>query len=293
MIVITLTKVPPSLRGDLTKWCQEIQTGVYVGNVTARIRDLLWDRIMRDIGNGQATMAFNAKNEFGYQVKTTRPDYQVRDFEGIPLVKRLNRVDVPVKHGFSKAAKWRKAKAGMQKHYSIESQDRFVTLDIETTGLDPTKDQIISISAVKRNADGTKEHYDAFVKIDQRIPESIVKLTGISNESLKDQGIELSKALHGLKIFVERLPLIGYNLSFDDRFISTGFKTINEEGLSNKLIDLMPIVKKKNKFLDDYKLGTVLEKYKIENSRPHEARSDAEATLSLAEKLIKNEDLHF
>lgn len=39
MIVITLTKVPYSLRGDLTKWCQEIQTGVYVGNVNARIRD--------------------------------------------------------------------------------------------------------------------------------------------------------------------------------------------------------------------------------------------------------------
>ena len=32
MIVITLSKVPMSLRGDLTKWCQEVQTGVYVGN---------------------------------------------------------------------------------------------------------------------------------------------------------------------------------------------------------------------------------------------------------------------
>lgn len=41
MIVITLSKVPMSLRGDLTKWCQEVQTGVYVGNFSARIRDLL------------------------------------------------------------------------------------------------------------------------------------------------------------------------------------------------------------------------------------------------------------
>ena len=49
MIVITLTKVPPALRGDLTKWCQEIQTGVYVGNVTARVREKLWERIMRNI----------------------------------------------------------------------------------------------------------------------------------------------------------------------------------------------------------------------------------------------------
>lgn len=54
MIVVTLTKVPQSLRGDLTKWYQEVQTGVYVGNVSARIRDLLWDRINRNIGSGEA-----------------------------------------------------------------------------------------------------------------------------------------------------------------------------------------------------------------------------------------------
>ena len=30
--VITLKKVPPYMRGDLTKWMQEIDTGVYIGN---------------------------------------------------------------------------------------------------------------------------------------------------------------------------------------------------------------------------------------------------------------------
>ena len=56
MIVITLTKVPQSLRGDLTKWYQEVQAGVYVGNVSARIRDLLWDRIIKNFGKGEATL---------------------------------------------------------------------------------------------------------------------------------------------------------------------------------------------------------------------------------------------
>lgn len=39
MIVITLANCPPALRGDLTKWLQEISTGVYVGQVSARVRD--------------------------------------------------------------------------------------------------------------------------------------------------------------------------------------------------------------------------------------------------------------
>ena len=47
MIVITLSKVPVSLRGDLTKWCQKVQTGVYVGNFNSKIRNLLWDKIVK------------------------------------------------------------------------------------------------------------------------------------------------------------------------------------------------------------------------------------------------------
>ena len=59
MIVITLTKVSNSLRGDLTRWCQEVQTGVYVGNFSARIRDLLWIKIKENIGQGEATLIYN------------------------------------------------------------------------------------------------------------------------------------------------------------------------------------------------------------------------------------------
>ncbi|BDR57034.1 type I-E CRISPR-associated endoribonuclease Cas2e [Xylocopilactobacillus apis] len=291
MIVITLTKVPRSLRGDLTKWCQEIQTGVYVGNVSARIRDQLWDRIMRDVGNGQATMVFNAQNEFGYQIRTTRIDYEVVDFDGIPLVKRLNRVEGPVKHGFSNAAKWRKAKKFTQKRVLSDNTISFISLDVETTGLDVSKDQIISIGAVKKSADGVKEKFYEFIKSDKKIPENITKLTGITNSILENEGVELSEALLKLKEFVEDTPIVGYNLSFDDKFISMAFRNLNESDLSNKLIDLMPVVKKKNKFLDDYRLGTVLEKYEIENLKPHESLSDADATMKLAEKLIKNGDL--
>ena len=58
MIVITLSKTPASLRGDLTKWCQEIQTGIYVGNVNAKVRDLLWKRVQKNIGQGEATLVY-------------------------------------------------------------------------------------------------------------------------------------------------------------------------------------------------------------------------------------------
>lgn len=89
MIVITLTKVPASLRGDLTKWCQEIQTGVYVGSFSARIRDLLWERIIENVKNGEATMIYSTNNELGYAFRTNRKDKEIVFYDGLPLLKHL------------------------------------------------------------------------------------------------------------------------------------------------------------------------------------------------------------
>src|SRR5574337_193652 len=70
MTVITITKAPAKLRGDLTKWMQEIDTGVYVGNFNSRIREKLWDRVSDCIGSGQATMSYSSRNEIGYDFET-------------------------------------------------------------------------------------------------------------------------------------------------------------------------------------------------------------------------------
>ena len=45
MTIIVVTSCPPKLRGDLSKWFFEINCGVYVGNVSARVRAEIWDRI--------------------------------------------------------------------------------------------------------------------------------------------------------------------------------------------------------------------------------------------------------
>lgn len=293
MIVITLTKVPASLRGDLTKWYQEIQTGVYVGSVSAKIRDLSWERILRDIGQGQATMVYNAQNEFGYQFRTTRKDYEVVDFDGIPLMKHLKVAPVARKSGFSDASKRHMARTMSQKkmqHLPDLVVDDLVAVDVETTGLDVTKDDIISIGAVKV-INGDFENFDVLVCIQQEVPKKISELTGISTQMLDNKGIPLKIALEKLEHFIGDLPICGYNFRFDDDFISAGRKLNSMSELTNAKIDLLPVVKKLDQFLDNYRLATVLDSYSIENLEPHHALADAKGTLMLAMKLIKNGDL--
>ena len=68
-----IRKCPLALRGDLTKWLQEISLGVYVGRVGARVRDELWKRICERMQGWPRHMVFPARNEqhFDYRVHNT------------------------------------------------------------------------------------------------------------------------------------------------------------------------------------------------------------------------------
>ena len=270
MIVITLSKTPSALGGDLTRWCQEIQTGVYVGEVSARIRDKLWERVVANIGNGEATLVYNTNTEQGYAFRTTRSSRRVIDLDGMLFIKHVFN-DKTIAHGFSNAAKFHKAKVAerIKASSAFKTFTKFVAVDLETTGLDPNNDQILSIGAVKD--DGTEFYRLINQKVD--IPEQITELTGITAELLNKKGIQLIDALRQLKTFIGDLHQCGM------------------EGLKNRKKDLLPVIKRKDKFLDNYKLKTVLSKYGIENKNIHNALSDARATKELASKLIKKHAL--
>ena len=166
-----------------------------------------------------------------------------------------------------------------------------VAIDLETTGLKPTNSEIISISAVKRTNEQQVEKFNRYIKIESEVPTNIQKLTGLSNQLLDSEGESLEKALDEFQTFIGDYAIVGYNLLFDQSFLNAAFIKANKQILSNRMIDLMPIIKKDQKFLDNYRLATVLKNYEIENDHPHKSISDAMATLNLALKLIKNDKL--
>ena len=68
LVVLTLSSCPPSLRGDMTKWLLEIETGVYVGRVTARVKDMLWDRVIHSLEEGRAVLVHSSKSEQHFDI---------------------------------------------------------------------------------------------------------------------------------------------------------------------------------------------------------------------------------
>ena len=296
MIVTTLSKVPLALRGDLTKWCQEVQTGIYVGSFSARIREALWERIKKNIGSGEATLVYTTNNELGYAFETTRQDKKVVDYDGIPLMMMLKNGETAIPFGFSKASKWHCARI-MRQHSGRTAAANagraetripdIVSLDIETTGLDYTKDEIISIGAVKKG-EQEEQQFIRYVRIKTTIPAPIVNLTGITEAVLNDKGVSLETAIRDLDDFLNDSIIVGYSAAFDDNFLRSACRKVQHSIFKNRIVDILPIVKKDRMFLNNYKLATVLAEYQIENRHPHDALSDATATLQLAMQLIKN-----
>ena len=285
--VITLSKVPNSLRGDLSKWLQEVATGVYVGNLNTKVREKLWERVKDNLKDGEATISYYHRNEIGYNFETINGIREVIDLEGLPLVlvkKEEKEREKTLKEGFSKAAQLKKIKniehGKLKKEAEKEKQKEYVVVDIETDGLDINNNKIIEIGAVKVGKN--REEFHRLIKIQGKLPEEIVRLTTIDDEMLEREGVPLGKALKEFSEFIGENNLVGYNVNFDIQFLNEALDRENLPKIKNKVYDIMQFVKKENLFLKNYKLKTVLKTYGIEEEVPHRALEDSR----LEEKLI-------
>jgi len=84
-----LEKAPASVRGELTRWMLELQAGVFVGNVSALVREKLWQEVCGKLSGGAGILVHNAANEQGFSVRFWGlPSRTIEDFEGLLLVRR-------------------------------------------------------------------------------------------------------------------------------------------------------------------------------------------------------------
>ena len=87
MMVMILEKVPPSLKGDLSRWLVEVTTGVYVGHASALVRDLLWNKCVRYVYRGRCYQLFRTNNEQGFEIRMHGDSERaILDFDGLHLM---------------------------------------------------------------------------------------------------------------------------------------------------------------------------------------------------------------
>ena len=93
MVVMILEKVPTSLRGELTRWLIEPHTGVFVGHVSALVREKLWEKCCDKSKEGGVLQIWSTNNEQRFEMRAFGVTQRtIVDFEGIQLI-RLPFVD--------------------------------------------------------------------------------------------------------------------------------------------------------------------------------------------------------
>jgi len=116
VVVLVLTACPAGLRGYVTRWLLEISPGVFTGQISSRVRELLWDKTIELVRDGRAIMVYSARNEQHLQFKVHRHDWIPTDFDGVQLMLRptssssQEHNETGLRSGWSNQTKWRRAK---------------------------------------------------------------------------------------------------------------------------------------------------------------------------------------
>lgn len=90
MLVVVTENISPRLRGRLAVWLLEIRAGVYVGNVSTKIREMIWHQVSVLTEKGNVVMAWATNTESGFEFQTFGENRRIPvDLDGLRLVSFL------------------------------------------------------------------------------------------------------------------------------------------------------------------------------------------------------------
>lgn len=160
----------------------------------------------------------------------------------------------------------------------------YAIIDIETTGLSPNNDKITEIAIYIHDGKKVINKYSTLINPNRNIPYNITRITGITNEMVKDapQFWEVAK---DIVILTEGKSIVAHNASFDYNFIRNEYKSIGYNYKRDKLctVKLSRKIIPKHK---SYSLGKLCEDLGIKIEGRHRAAGDAFATVKLFEHLL-------
>lgn len=86
-LTVVTENIPPRLRGRLAIWLLEVRAGVYIGDVSRRTREMIWEQLEAGHEEGNVVMAWASNSESGYEFQTLGPNRRVPiDYDGLRLV---------------------------------------------------------------------------------------------------------------------------------------------------------------------------------------------------------------
>jgi len=161
---------------------------------------------------------------------------------------------------------------------------QLVVLDTETTGLDPERDRVIDIGAVRLGADlEVRERFVTLVDPGVPIPLFITRLVGITDADVRGAPA-FPEALAALRDFAGEAVLVGHNVAFDRDHLAAGARRAGLPPLANEWFDTLEAALLLYPELDRHALAIMAAELGIER-QAHRALPDAETAADVLKRL--------
>ena len=177
----------------------------------------------------------------------------------------------------------------------------FVVVDLETTGLEPEKDEIIEIGAIRFKDGKEVETFEKLINPGRPISDFITRLTGISDDDVKNAP-KIQEVFFELERFIGDAPIVGHQVNFDVSFIEYHYRKMYNEFtdwdnksrrfryVKNRRLDTLFLARIFLPFSGSLKLGAVAAYFNHPIENAHRAVEDARATglvfIDLLEKAL-------
>ncbi|MGI6781869.1 MAG: PolC-type DNA polymerase III [Acholeplasmataceae bacterium] len=165
-----------------------------------------------------------------------------------------------------------------------------LVFDFETTGVNPSFDEIIEIGAIK--LEKINDNYEVvdelsvLIKQDFPLPPKITEITGITDEMLAQNGVTRDVAFQMFNnLYTKDCLLIAYNIQFDIWFLINLYRKEFDKffEIENDLLDAMAVYKDFHAY--PHRLESALATYPVGVPNSHRASDDAKATYLLLKKM--------
>lgn len=164
--------------------------------------------------------------------------------------------------------------------------DDYTVIDIETTGLDPSFDEIIELAAIRVRDGNIADSFSSLVKPTHEVSDFISALTGIDNDMLSDAPT-IHEVLPKYIEFIGDDIVIGHNVNFDINFLYDACTKNLSYPFPNDFLDTLRISRKKIVDIKSHSLGSLLNYFDIRQEQAHRALNDCDATKRLYERLAE------
>ena len=165
------------------------------------------------------------------------------------------------------------------------ANDEMVVFDIETTGLSSISCKITEIGAVRIKNNTVLERFNTFADPECHIPEEITKLTGITDDMVKDAPSQ-KEAVEAFLKFAGGSMLIAHNANFDVGFIRKVCED-NKMPFKNSYLDTVPLSRFINPDLRRHRLDNLAEYFGLGDFNHHRASDDAEMLAMIFFKMVE------